>query len=105
MIYNRRMPGSFVCKGSNTYKEVYIYKIIYSNPATIVFWSDNTKTISKCHPDDKYSKELGVYVAIMKKIYSSTEYKDFVDSWINTDSNRVGLNDVRRKLKKNNSNT
>ena len=29
-----------------------ITKVIFNDPATIVFWSDGTKTVSKCHPDD-----------------------------------------------------
>lgn len=31
---------------------VSIRKVIFSNPATIVLWSDGTKTVVKCGPDD-----------------------------------------------------
>ena len=45
-----------------------ITKVIFNDPATIVFWSDGTKTVSKCHPDDYYDKYTGLAMAICKKI-------------------------------------
>ena len=38
-------------------------KYIINENATILFWSDNTKTISKRHEDDKFDKELGFLFA------------------------------------------
>lgn len=42
-------------------------RAIFSPPATIVYWSDGTKTVVKCDPDDTYSKEAGVAFCFMKK--------------------------------------
>lgn len=46
---------------------VSIRKVIFSNPATIVLWSDGTKTVVKCGPDDIFDKEKGLAMAIVKK--------------------------------------
>lgn len=47
---------------------VNIRKVIFSNPATIVLWSDGTKTVVKCGPDDIFDKEKGLAMAIVKKM-------------------------------------
>ena len=44
-----------------------ITNVIFNNPATIVFWEDDTKTVVKCQKGDKYDKEHGLAVAIAKK--------------------------------------
>lgn len=62
-----------------------ISKVIYSNPATIVFWKDGTKTVVKCQEDDKYSYSAGIMHAIIRKMYSenSQKYSDIL-SYIST---------------------
>ena len=58
-----------------------ITRVIFNDPATIVFWSDGTKTVSKCHPDDYFNKETGLAMAICKKIlgYRFKEiFQDFI---------------------------
>ena len=47
---------------------VSIRKVIFNNPATIVFWSDNTKTVVKCGPEDTFDMEKGLAMAIVKKM-------------------------------------
>lgn len=47
---------------------VNIRKVIFNNPATIVLWSDGTKTVVKCGPDDIFDKEKGLAMAIVKKM-------------------------------------
>ena len=44
-----------------------IKKIIFNEPATIVIWSDKTKTISKVCKGDIYDKKTGLCVCIAKK--------------------------------------
>ncbi len=44
-----------------------IKKVIYNNPATIVFWKDGTKTVVKACEDDEYDPEKGLAMAISKK--------------------------------------
>lgn len=49
-----------------------IKRIIYHNPATIVFWEDGTKTVVKCMEGQQYEKYAGFCAALAKKIYGST---------------------------------
>lgn len=44
-----------------------IKNVIFSNPATIVLWSDGTKTVVKCQENDIYDPEKGLAMAISKK--------------------------------------
>ncbi len=47
---------------------VSIRKVIFNNPATIVLWSDGTKTVVKCGPEDTFDMEKGLAMAIVKKM-------------------------------------
>lgn len=48
-----------------------LVKLVYNNPYTIAFWSDNTQTKATCLPEDTYSKRRGLFVCRMKKKYGS----------------------------------
>jgi len=53
---------------------LYITRIIYNDPATVLFYEDpitgeEKKVVAKCHPDDTYDKELGKKVAILKAFH------------------------------------
>ncbi len=48
-----------------------ITKVIYNNPATIVWWSDGIKTVVRCQPGDTYSPETGLAMAISKRVYGN----------------------------------
>lgn len=47
---------------------VSIRKVIFNDPATIVLWSDGSKTVVKCSPEDTYDMEKGLAMAIVKKM-------------------------------------
>ena len=42
-------------------------KVIYNDPATIVYWLDGTKTVVKCQDGDVYDPEKGLLLCYMKK--------------------------------------
>lgn len=44
-----------------------IEDVIFNGPATIVKWSDGTKTVVKCCEDDIFDPEKGLAMAISKK--------------------------------------
>lgn len=50
-----------------------IKKVIFNEPATIVFWSDDTKTVVKCDKDDIFDPEKGLAMAIAKKALGTNE--------------------------------
>lgn len=57
---------------------IYIRKIIFNPPATIVFWTDGTKTVVKCKEDDIFDKETGLAMAICKRMFSRSEFKKLI---------------------------
>lgn len=66
-----KMLGGFTY---NKNRELKVTKVIFNNPATIVFWSDGTKTVVKCGENDTYDKEKGFYIACAKKLFGN-DYK------------------------------
>lgn len=60
-----------------------IKKVIFNNPATIVFWSDGTKTIVKCGANDNYDREKGIAMCICKKLYGNKgSFNEVFKKWI-----------------------
>lgn len=47
-----------------------IERVIFSDPATIVFWKDGTKTVVKAH-NEEYDPEKGLAMAMIKKLYGN----------------------------------
>ena len=45
-----------------------IEKVIFNNPATIVYWHDGTKTVVKAQDGEPFDKEKGLAMAFMKKV-------------------------------------
>lgn len=54
-----------------------IRNVIFNDPATVVFWEDNTKTVVKCSKDDIYSPDTGLAMAICKKLYGGNFKQEF----------------------------
>ena len=48
-----------------------IKRVIFNNPATIVFWEDGTKTVIKEHGDE-FDEEKGLAMAIAKRALGNT---------------------------------
>lgn len=81
-------------------RDIYIVKVMYNNPATIVFWSDGTKSVSKCSGGDKYDPQIGLYLAVLKR-FSSTVGKLY-DDWhpdVDRDNKTsiITVKDVRKR--------
>ena len=77
---------------------IYLKKVIYNAPATVAFWSDDTKTICKCDPRDEYDPEKGLLLCQMKKMYGGELVHKLLDDWAISYPHRIiTLTDVRRK--------
>jgi hypothetical protein len=50
-----------------------IKNVIFNAPATIVFWTDGTKTVVKCGRGDKWDPEKGLAMACAKKLLGNEE--------------------------------
>lgn len=48
-----------------------IQNVIFNDPATIVLWSDGTKTVVKCQEGDIFDPEKGLAMAITKKFFGN----------------------------------
>lgn len=60
-----------------------IKKVIFNEPATIVFWADGTKTVVKCGEDDIWDPEKGLAMAVTKKFFGNEGfYYDIFKKWI-----------------------
>lgn len=59
-----------------------IEKVIFNNPATIVFWKDGTKTVVKCQAGDDFNPEKGLAMAICKKIYGEGYWSGVFKKWL-----------------------
>ena len=54
-----------------------IGKVIFHDPATIVYWTDGTKTVVKVRPGDTFDKWTGLAMAHMKKLYGEAFHSEF----------------------------
>lgn len=60
-----------------------IEKVIFNNPATIVFWKDGSKTVVKCDDRDGYDPEKGLAMAISRKALGNKyEYYNTFKHWL-----------------------
>lgn len=50
-----------------------IKDVKFSGPATIVFWTDGTKTVVKCRKGDKFDSEKGIAMACAKKLLGNED--------------------------------
>ena len=59
-----------------------IKSVIYSDPATIVFWKDGTKTVVKCK-NEKFDPEKGLAMAFSKKMLGNKgNYYNVFKKWL-----------------------
>lgn len=62
VLYNKMAePETFVVSFFD------IDRVIFNNPATIVFWKDGTKTVVKAHGGDAFNPEVGLMACFTKK--------------------------------------
>jgi len=46
----------------------YIKKLIFNDPATIIYWADGSKTVVQCQNGEPFDPEKGLAMAISKKV-------------------------------------
>ena len=60
-----------------------IKDVMFANPATIVFWTDGTKTVVKAQGDEQYVPEVGLAMCICKKVMGNTrDYYRVFKHWM-----------------------
>lgn len=85
--------------------KVYITKVLYNNPATIVFWSDGTQTRNVCPKNTLYNPDSGLAFCVLKKFMGGNEMAKLFNDWEledyrNDKDHYIELKDVRKKHKK-----
>ena len=63
-----------------------VKKIIFHDPATIIYWGDGTKTVVKCMKGDEFNPELGVAMCMLKRMLdppSYARYKKHTQEYVN----------------------
>ena len=93
-IYYASVTAKSVCAPS-------IKKVIFNDPATIVFWSDGSKTVVKCQDGDIYDPEKGLAMAISKKALGNkgnycNEFKKWLPEEEEVNDGRAFSNDLRK---------
>jgi hypothetical protein len=60
-----------------------IKNVIFNPPATIVFWTDGTKTVVKCQDGDEFDPEKGIAMAYIKKANGDKgNYNEIFKPWV-----------------------
>lgn len=63
-------------------KPITIKKVIFSDPATIVFWSDDTKTVVKAQNGEPFDPEKGLAMAVTKRCLGNKgNYFNTISEW------------------------
>lgn len=57
---------------NTTMNSVDVQKVIFNPPATIVFWSDGTKTVVKTMSGESFDMYHGFTAALAKKVYGNS---------------------------------
>nr|DAI86292.1 MAG TPA: hypothetical protein [Caudoviricetes sp.] len=76
-----------------------IKNVKFNPPATIVFWTDNTKTVVKCNGED-YDPEKGLAMCICKKVLGNKGYYyNVFKKWLPKEDESNSIRDVLRNIK------
>ncbi len=75
-----RCEGKKTASATNT---AAIKDVIFATPATIVYWSDGSKTVVKCSEKDVFDPEKGLAMAIAKRCGGNkgSYYKE-IQNWV-----------------------
>lgn len=64
-------------------RNIEIVNVIFNEPATIVIWSDGTKTVVKAQNGETFDREKGLAMAICKKAFGNKgNYNEVFKKWI-----------------------
>lgn len=77
-LANKKTKDSAI-SANNLYNTFEVKDILINGPATIVFWTDGTKTVVKCGAEDLYDAEKAVAMCFMKKALGSRSMHKLFD--------------------------
>ena len=59
-----------------------IEKVIFNYPATIIIWSDKTKTVVKCRAVDTWDPEKGFVMAYLTKVMGKSDLHKLLKKYV-----------------------
>lgn len=78
-----------------------IRTVIFNEPAVVVYWADDTKTVVKCGENDTFDPEKGLAMAISKKVFGNkASYYETFKRWLPCNNKTEA---VTSDIKKNNA--
>lgn len=84
-----------------------IKNVIFNPPATIVFWTDGSKTVVKCNAKDEFDPEKGIAMAIAKRCADNSDgFYVEIKAWIEKakfkqpESKSDGVKMIAKELKR-----
>ena len=78
----------------------HIKDVIFNDPATIVLWTDGTKTVVKCQNDDEYDPEKGLAMCIAKKALGNKgNYYSTFTKWLPEEGVPIDLSEIFAKMR------
>lgn len=80
-LWNGMLKSTSLNKSKPIFDNLDPKEIIFQpdNKATVVIWSDGSKTVVKCH-EDEFSKEFGFAMALAKKVYGRCEFLRLIEN-------------------------
>lgn len=80
---DRVMEEAAKKKEETTMTAASIKNVIFNPPATIVFWTDGSKTVVKCNAKEEFDPEKGMAMAIAKRCTNNSDdfYKE-IKKWV-----------------------
>lgn len=69
-----------------------IREVMFNDPATICWFEDNSKTVAVAGHGDKYDKETGLAICMLKRVLGNKEYRRIMDKYCYHNVNKESLN-------------
>ena len=69
-----------------------IREVMFNDPATICWFEDNSKTVAVAGHGDKYDKETGLAICMLKRVLGNKEYRRIMDKCCYHNVNKENLN-------------
>ena len=76
-----KIPGNFYIEKNGSTKMVYIKKVLYNNPVTVVWWSDGTVTRNRCPENVTYNPDTGLLFCITKRLLGNNDVAEIFNAW------------------------
>lgn len=77
-----------------------IKKVIFNNPATIVIWTDDVKTVVKCGEGDAFDPEKGLAMAISKRFFGNKgNYCNIFKKWVPEQLKQPDKSDEEKRIR------